>query len=65
MTQDAKVTKRIEPYAEVIKRCLDCSFTVPVRSKTLTDSTFREAVYREIVCQLEGIYQWSTAPVGD
>jgi len=64
LMEDAKTTNKIEAYAKVITRCLDCSFNPPVQIKTLTNASFREAVYRDIVFQLERMYEKSMYPLG-
>jgi hypothetical protein len=63
LKEDATMTKRIPGYREVIELCLQCSFTPPLRAKTLLDADFQEAVYRDIVCKLESIYKISQPPV--
>jgi len=54
-----------EAYAEVVRLCLECSFT-PVQSesqRTLGNEKVREAVYRDVVQQLEKVYEMFTNPL--
>lgn len=66
LTEDAKLKLGGEPYSTVVKRCLQCSFTSaqPQSQRSLSNETFRDAVYRDVVHQLEDIYEMVTTPIG-
>jgi hypothetical protein len=63
LTKDNKVTKRIQPYVQIVRLCLNCSFTTPLQIKTFIDENFREVVYRDIFSRQEFIYEMSKSPV--
>lgn len=48
-------------YAQVVRRCLNCSFN-PMQ-RTLTDEEFQDAVYRDIVQTLDTVYEAYTNPL--
>lgn len=56
LSEDAKFNVG-EAYSEVVKRCLECSLTPvqPQKERTFTNEKFREAVYCNIIAQLENI----------
>lgn len=64
--EESKDAKHMsEAYAEVVRLCLECSF-MPVQPKsqrTLSNERFREEVYRDVVQQLEKVYETFTNPL--
>lgn len=63
--EESKDAKHMsETYADVVRLCLECSFTlVQPSQRTLTNEKFREAVYRGVVQQLEKVYDTFTNPL--
>ena len=50
------IRNMVQDYAQIVQLCLNCSF-IPIQPiRNLTDDTFREVVYRDIVHRLEMVY---------
>ena len=54
------IRNMVQDYAQIVQLCLNCSF-IPIQPiRNLTEDSFREVVYRDIVHRLEMVYSTYT-----
>ena len=61
--RESQLADRYKKYSEVVDLCLRCLFEPPPLNKSLEDESFQQIVYRDIISQLEQMYEMSETPV--